>query len=125
MFKLKITDEEVVGVMTDMTARMDRAGMKDANRQTMVNLAQRLIALSAGGRPEETDSFMEIDARQYIDPEIFAAERRAIFDNTPFVAGLSRDIEKPGDYLNIDDFGTPTIVVATKAGRANPMEKPG
>ena len=117
MFKLKMTDEEVVGVMTDMTARMDRAGMKDANRQTMVNLAERLIALSDQGRPEETDRYMEVDARQYTDPEIFAAERRAIFDETPFVAGLSQDIANPGDYLNIDDFGTPTIVTRNKAGQ--------
>jgi phenylpropionate dioxygenase-like ring-hydroxylating dioxygenase large terminal subunit len=116
MFKLKMSDSEVVDIMTTMTSRLDGTGIKDANRQTMINLAERLIALSDEGRPEETDSYLEVDARQYIDPEIFAAERRAIFDSMPFVAGLSNDIAKPGDYLRIDDFGTPTLVTRNKAG---------
>jgi phenylpropionate dioxygenase-like ring-hydroxylating dioxygenase large terminal subunit len=83
----------------------------------MVDLAERLIALAAEGRPEMGDEYLEVPASQYTDPEIFAAERRAIFDRTPFVAGLSFDIPKPGDYLRIDDFGTPTLVTRNKAGQ--------
>jgi choline monooxygenase len=116
VFKLKMSDSEVVEIMTTMTGRLDGKGIAEANRQTMVNLAERLIALADQGRPEETDSYLEVDASQYTDPAIFAAERRAIFDSMPFVAGLSNDIPKPGDYLRIDDFGTPTLVTRNKAG---------
>ena len=31
--------------------------------------------------------------------------------------GLSRDIEKPGDYISTSDFGTPTIITRTRDGR--------
>jgi phenylpropionate dioxygenase-like ring-hydroxylating dioxygenase large terminal subunit len=117
MFKLKMSDEEVVEIMTTMTSRLDGKGIRNANRATMVDLAERLIALAAEGRPEMGDEYLEVPASQYTDPEIFAAERRAIFDRTPFVAGLSFDIPKPGDYLRIDDFGTPTLVTRNKAGQ--------
>ncbi len=116
MFKLKMSDSEVVEIMTTMTSRLDGTGIKDANHDTMVDLAKRLIAMAPDGHPEETDSYLEIDAAQYTDPEIFAAEKRAIFDRTPFVAGLSHDLPNPGDYLRIDDFGTPTLVTRNKAG---------
>ncbi len=116
MFKLKMSDSEVVEIMTTMTSRLDGKGIKDANHETMVDLARRLIAMAPEGHPEETDTYLEVDAAQYTDPAIFAAEKRAIFDRTPFVAGLSHDIPKPGDYLRIDDFGTPTLVTRNKAG---------
>jgi phenylpropionate dioxygenase-like ring-hydroxylating dioxygenase large terminal subunit len=112
-----MSDEEVVGIMTNMTAMLDGTGIKDANRQTMVNLAERLIALAKEGRPEETEQMLEVPASRYTDPAVFAAEKAAIFDRTPFVAGLSRDVAEPGDYLKIDDFGTPTIVTRNKAGK--------
>jgi phenylpropionate dioxygenase-like ring-hydroxylating dioxygenase large terminal subunit len=112
-----MSDEDVVGIMTSMTARLDGTGIRDANRQTMVNLAERLIALARDGRPEEAEEFLEVPASRYIDPEIFAAEKRAIFDRVPFVAGLSRDVAKPGDYIRIDDFGAPIVVTRNKEGR--------
>jgi phenylpropionate dioxygenase-like ring-hydroxylating dioxygenase large terminal subunit len=112
-----MSDEDVVGIMTDMTAKLDGKGIRDANRQTMVDLAHRLIALAKEGRPEEAESFIEVDAAEYTDPAVFAAEKRAIFDRVPFVAGLSRDVAMPGDYLKIDEFGTPILVTRNKEGR--------
>jgi choline monooxygenase len=112
-----MSDEDVVGIMTDMTARLDGRGIRDANRQTMVDLATRLIALAKEGRPEEAETFIEVDASEYTDPAVFAAEKRAIFDRMPFVAGLSRDVAAPGDYLKIDEFGTPILVTRNKEGR--------
>jgi phenylpropionate dioxygenase-like ring-hydroxylating dioxygenase large terminal subunit len=116
MFKLKMSDSDVVEIMTTMTSKLDGTGIKDANRQTMVNLAERLIKLANEGHPEETDTYLEVPASQYTDPEVFANEVRGIFDRTPYVAGLSFDIKNPGDWIKIDEFGTPTIVTRNKAG---------
>ncbi len=115
--KAPMSDRDVVDIMTTMTSRLDGTGIRDANRQTMVDLASRLIALAKDGRPEEAENFVEVDASEYVDPAVFAAEKRAIFDTTPFVAGLSCDVAKPGDYLKIDDFGTPILVTRNKQGR--------
>ena len=117
MFKLKMTDSDVVDVFTTMTSRLDSVGgIKDINRQTMVNLAERLIKLANEGHPEECDTYLEVPASQYTDPAVFEAEKRGIFDRTPFVAGLSHDVKNPGDWIKIDEFGTPTIVTRNKAG---------
>lgn len=116
MFKLKMTDSEVVDVFTTMTSRLDGKGIKDANRQTMVNLAERLIRLADEGHPEETDAILEVPASQYTDPQVFANEMAGIFDRTPYVACLTCDIKNPGDWIKIDEFGTPTIVTRNKAG---------
>lgn len=111
-----MTDAEVVGIMTDMTARLDPAAQAASNRLTMIDLAQRLIALASAGHPEQADTIMTVDAARYTDPAIYAAEVRAIFDRTPFVAGMARDLAQPGDYLRIDYRGTPIVVTRNREG---------
>ncbi len=128
----EMSDAEVVTIMTDMAALLDKrapdnrspenaspdnAGNTLANRRTMVDLAARLIALARAGRPDEAPDVMHVPASRYTDPAVHAAERRAIFDRMPFVAGLSRDIAAPGDYLRIDDFGTPIVVTRNRQGQ--------
>lgn len=112
-----MSDAEVLGIMTDMTGLLDDRGIPEANRRTMVDLAQRLIALARQRRPEEAPGIMTVPASRYTDPEIYAAERRAIFDRLPFVAGLSGDLAQPGDYVKIDDFGVPIVVTRNRAGQ--------
>ena len=112
-----MSDEDVVGIMTDMTALLDGTGIAQANRQTMVSLAERLISLAKAGRPDEAETIMEVPASRYTDPALYAAEKRAIFERMPFVAGLSCDVAGPGDYIKIDDFGVPIIATRNKQGR--------
>ena len=112
-----MSDQEVVGVMTHMTSLLDGSGVSEANRQTMVNLAMRLIERAGQGRPDEAEAIMEVPASRYTDPAVYAAEQQAIFKRMPFVAGLSCDIANPGDFLTIDDFGAPIVVTRNKAGR--------
>ena len=111
-----MSDQDVVDIMTTMTGKLDEAGMASVNRQTMVDLAGRLITLAKEGRPDLASGYMEIDAKAYTDPALFEKEKRAIFERFPYVAGLSRDVEKPGDYLKVDEFGTPTLITRTETG---------
>ena len=111
-----LNDEQAMQATIAMRAKLDAGGLGTVNRQTMVGIADRLIALSKEGRPTMADSFMEIDTAIYTDPALYEREKRAIFDRFPYVAGLSRDIARPGDFINTADFGTPTIITRTKEG---------
>ncbi len=112
-----ISDEEAMAATVAMRAKLDASGLKDVNRQTMIGIADRLIALTKSGGPTMAEGVMEVDTGIYTDPALYDHEKRAIFERFPFVAGLSRDVEKPGDYLNTADFGTPTIVTRNKDGK--------
>jgi phenylpropionate dioxygenase-like ring-hydroxylating dioxygenase large terminal subunit len=112
-----LTDEQTMQATIAMRAKLDASGLDTVNRQTMVGIADRLLALAKEGRPTMADGFMEIDTAIYTDPTLYEREKRAIFDRFPYVAGLSRDIEKPGDFINTVDFGTPTIITRTKEGK--------
>ena len=118
-----LTDEETMQATFNMRAKLDAGGMKTVNRQTMIGIADRLIALAKEGHPTMAEGFMEVDTGIYTDPALYEAEKRAIFDRFPFVAGLSRDVEKPGDYLNIDDFGTPLLITRNKDGQGQGLRQ--
>ena len=53
--------------------------MQNVNRQTMIGIADRLIALAKAGHPTMAEGFMEIDTGIYTDPAVYEAEKRAIF----------------------------------------------
>ncbi len=112
-----LSDEDSMAATIRMREKLDSGGLKDLNRQTMIGIADRLMQLAREGRPTMAGGVMEVDVGIYSDPALYEAEKRAIFDRLPFVAGLSRDVEKPGDYLNTSDFGTPIIVTRNKEGR--------
>ena len=111
-----LNDEEAMAATINMRAKLDTTGLKNVNRQTMIGIADRLIQLAKEGRPTLADSVLEVDTGIYTDAAMYEDEKHAIFERFPFVAGLSRDIEKPGDYINTSDFGTPLIVTRTKDG---------
>ena len=97
--------------------RFEAGAIHGTDRELLTGLAERLIKLAATGRPDEAADYLEIDARQYLDPEIFAHEKRAIFDKTPIIAGFSCDVAKPGDYMKVEGFDTPIFITRTKAGQ--------
>ena len=92
-----LNDEESMAATIRMRAKLDAGGLKNVNRQTMIGIADRLIALAKEGRPTMAESFMEVDTGIYTDAALYDAEMHAIFERFPFVAGMSRDIEKPGE----------------------------
>jgi phenylpropionate dioxygenase-like ring-hydroxylating dioxygenase large terminal subunit len=111
-----LNDEESMAATIRMRAKLDAGGLKNVNRQTMIGIADRLIALAKEGRPTMAESFMEVDTGIYTDAALYDAEMHAIFERFPFVAGMSRDIEKPGDYINTSDYGTPLLITRNKDG---------
>ena len=96
--------------------RFEAGAIHGTDRAMLTGIAERLLKLAPTGRPDEADSYMEVEARQYLDPEIFAHEKRAIFDITPIVAGFSCDVAKPGDYMKVEGLQSPVFITRTKAG---------
>jgi len=76
----------------------------------------RLIANIKNGTGTLADSVMEVDTATYNDPVLYEKEMRAIFDTLPFIAGMSSDLAKPGDFININEFGTPILITRNKDG---------
>lgn len=79
-------------------------------------LARRLRDHILAGTSDLADAPLRIDPRIYTDPVRFAAERQAIFRETPLVACLSSDVAEPGDYFTFDDTGVPILVTRGKDG---------
>lgn len=98
--------------------RFEASAVQSADRNLLLSLAERHLKLVPTGQPDEAPGMIEIEARQYLDPALFAHEKRAIFERYPVVAGLSCDIPKPGDYIKLDDLDTPIFVTRTRSGRA-------
>jgi phenylpropionate dioxygenase-like ring-hydroxylating dioxygenase large terminal subunit len=93
------------------------SGVALARRELLVEIAQRHIELIKLDRTDEAEHMMEVDTRQYLDPEIFAREKAAIFDRMPVIAGLSQDVAKPGDYLKFSDLDVPVFITRNKEGQ--------
>ena len=96
--------------------RLDAKGVAGADHALLTRLAERHLTLLPTGNPDEAAKVLEMSAQHYLDPAIFAREKRAIFDRVPVVAGLSQDIPKAGDYITVDDLDTPIFVTRTKSG---------
>ena len=109
-------DGGMLSVTAKNRARMDDGGVPSVNREKAIALAKRLIANVKSGTGTLADSVMEVDTATYNDPVLYEKEMRAIFDTLPFIAGLSCDLEKPGDFININEFGTPILVTRNKDG---------
>lgn len=62
---------------------------------------------------------MLIDPAIYTDPDYFQREKRAIFMESPVVAGLTQDIPNPGDMMLFDVLGPSILLVRSKAGKVN------
>ena len=98
--------------------RHGASAVPGADRELLLGLVERHLKLIPTGRPDEAESVLEIDTAQYRDAELFAREKRAIFDRYPVLAGFSQDIPRPGDFLKVDDLDTPMFVTRTRDGAA-------
>jgi phenylpropionate dioxygenase-like ring-hydroxylating dioxygenase large terminal subunit len=96
--------------------RHGASAVPGADRELLLGLVERHLKLIPTGRPDEADSVLEIDTAQYRDAEVFAREKRAIFDRCPVIAGFSQDIPRPGDFLKVDDLDTPIFVTRARDG---------
>lgn len=109
-------DGGMLSVTEKNRAKMDEHGIPSLNRPKLIALAKRLIANVKAGTGTRANGVMEVDTATYNDPVLFEKEMRAIFDKLPFVAGMSSDLRKPGDFININEFGTPILITRNKDG---------
>src|SRR5262249_51928813 len=98
-------DGGMLSVTEKNRSKMREGGVETVNRQKVIALAKRLIANVKAGTGTRADSIMEVDTATYNDPVLYEKEMRAVFDTLPFVAGMSSDLSKPGDFININEFG--------------------
>jgi len=109
-------DGGMLSVTEKNRSKIGAGGVPSVNREKAIALAKRLIANVKAGTGTRADSIMEVDTATYNDPVLYEKEMRAIFDTLPFIAGMSSDLSKPGDFININEFGTPILVTRNKAG---------
>jgi carnitine monooxygenase subunit len=73
---------------------------------------RRLVAHLAAGRTTDlAPEVLRLPAHLYTDPVRWRTERRVLFEETPLVACLTRDIESPGDRLLFEVAGQSVIVL--------------
>jgi hypothetical protein len=109
-------DGGMLSVSEKNRSKMGADGVESLNRAKNIALAKRLIANVKAGTGTLADSVMEVDTATYNDPVLYEKEMRAIFDTLPFIAGMSSDLGKPGDFININEFGTPILITRNKDG---------
>jgi len=109
-------DGGMLSVTERNRAKIAEGGVPSVNREKAIALAKRLIANVKAGTGTRADSIMEVDTATYNDPVLYEKEMQAIFDTLPFIAGMSSDLSKPGDFININEFGTPILVTRNKQG---------
>lgn len=98
--------------------RFHQVGIPLTDRGFLYDLADRHLELARRGVPDEATAPLLVDAARYTDPAIHAREQENLFARLPQVAGLSRDIAAPGDYLVLETTETPIIVVRDRDGIA-------
>lgn len=96
---------------------IQRMGKPVDRHELLEGIAQRHLDLLKIDRTDEAPDIMEVETQQYMDPALFAREKAAILDRFPVVAGLSRDLEKPGDYIKLDELDSPIFVTRNKEGK--------
>ena len=62
-----------------------------------------------------------LPASDYIDPERYAAERRALFDRLPLVVAPSALLPAPRSAVTHDDYGWPLLLTRDEQGRAHAL----
>jgi hypothetical protein len=116
-------DGGMLSVTERNRGKMDANGVGSLNRQNTIALAKRLIANVKAGTGTLADGVLEVDTATYNDPVLFEKERRAIFDRLPFIAGLSRDLEKPGRLPEHQRIRHPDPGHAQQAGRRQSLRQ--
>ncbi len=95
------------------------AGSALARRAVAAVARRRLVAhIAAGGTTDMAPSCMTQPAMAYTDPTRFIREKADIFGKWPLVAGLSSDIDGPGDMLVFEELGHSILLVRGKDGTA-------
>jgi phenylpropionate dioxygenase-like ring-hydroxylating dioxygenase large terminal subunit len=85
-------------------------------RPQLITELKALMDLVDNNTTAMADSVMEIDVKEYYDPEQFEREKIELFRNYPQFVGPSCMIPEAGDYFAFDDTGIPILIVRNQEG---------
>jgi phenylpropionate dioxygenase-like ring-hydroxylating dioxygenase large terminal subunit len=91
------------------------------DRDEDIGLVRRFFALHETRGDELAPAVYRQPATDYTSPVHLERERRALFRDSPLLAGLSADIPEAGDYLTLASDGVPIVVVRGDDGVARAM----
>ncbi|MCA9179761.1 MAG: Rieske (2Fe-2S) protein, partial [Planctomycetales bacterium] len=80
-------------------------------RQQHIEELKTLMDLVDRSTTTLAESVMEIDVKEYYDPDQFQREKNELFRNYPQFVGPSCMIPGGGDYFAFDDTGIPILIV--------------
>ncbi len=101
--------------MNASTTQLDRPSPPLRATPGQVALAE----LVRDGVDRRREGATSVPARNYTDPEHFAAEKSALFDRLPQVLVPSALLPDPGMAVPHDETGRPLLITRDKAGRAH------
>jgi phenylpropionate dioxygenase-like ring-hydroxylating dioxygenase large terminal subunit len=88
-------------------------------REQQIQELKTLLDLVERNTTTLADSVMEIDVKEYHDPDQFQREKTQLFRNYAQFVGPSCMIPGPGDYFAFDDTGIPILIVRSEQGKLN------
>ena len=80
-------------------------------RQQHIEELKTLMDLVDRSTTALAERVMEIDVKEYYDPDQFQREKNELFRNYPQFVGPSCMIPEAGDYFAFDDTGIPILIV--------------
>jgi nitrite reductase/ring-hydroxylating ferredoxin subunit len=94
-----------------------RPDFTERRRQIAREIQRRLVAhIAAGGTTDFALTPFENDPAVYTDPVQAELEKRELFLKLPLLAGLSREIPRPGDCLLFEEVGQSIIITRDEEG---------
>lgn len=91
--------------MNNILSRTELAAMV---RQGMAHAKAQTIEMAA--------SVLQLSARRYYDPEIFAAEIRRVFRRLPLLLAVTAELPRPGDFKTLEATGVPVLMTRGQDG---------
>jgi nitrite reductase/ring-hydroxylating ferredoxin subunit len=95
---------------------LDEAGREDALR-----LVERVRALHRAKATDQADSTWVEPVANYLDPELFEAEKELVFRRVPLPVALSCELVGPNSWKALDVAGTPVVLTRDAQGQVHAM----
>lgn len=92
-----------------------------AGREEALSLVDRVRALVAGKTTEQADRTWVEPVANYLDPELFEAEKALLFRRVPLPLALSCELVGPSSWKAIDVTGTPVVITRDAQGAVHAM----
>ena len=86
------------------------------DQDTQVKILTELMRQVDEGKNIDAGVQYRMPTSAYVCPEIAAKEWNLFFQNHPQLIGLSGDLEEPGSFMAINDFGTPLLATRDEEG---------